>query len=267
MRRNLFLVALSVLTGAQGCSSPESPVLEIHYLGHASFLMAFPGGPTVLTDYGESDPWGLDSPVYPLGEVRPDIVTRSHDHLDHAGGTLPEGIPNLLLGDRAFDTDGLTVSPIPTFEGPLSEPDNHSFLFEFDGLRILHLGDCQGLMVALGEAASSPRARGEMEDRIQTLYPDRYDLVLLPIGFTRDILMEAAEFVALLDAGQVIPMHYWSPGDRDTFLGLLEGGSDARGRPYRTVPLPGPRWILDGNGPEGEVVVVGLVPGPPGSRP
>jgi len=227
--------------------------------------MAFPGGPTVLTDYGASNAWGLDSPIYPLGTVRPDVVTRSHDHLDHAGGTLPEGIPHLLMGEGTFETDGLTVTPIPTFEGPLSEPDNFSFLFEFGGRRILHLGDCQGLMIALGEAESSPLARDTVEDRIRHLYPERYDLVFLPIGFTRDILAEAAEFVTLLDAGYVIPMHYWSPADRDTFLGLLAGRTDVHGRPYRTVPISKPDWVLEGRALESEILLVGLTPGPPGT--
>lgn len=264
MRVRTSLLGLPLILAGTGCSRVGPPAVPLHYLGHASLLMEFPGGPTVLTDFGASNAWGLDSPIYPLGAIRPDIVTRSHDHLDHAGGTLPEGVPHLLLGEGTFEADGLTVTPIPTFEGPSSEPDNHSFLFQFAGRKILHLGDCQGLMTALGEAESSSSAREAMEGRIREMYPERYDLVLLPIGFTRDILREAAEFVTLLDAAYVIPMHYWSPEDRDAFLGLLEAKPDTLGRSYRTLPLPRPDWTLEGRPSQGEVLVVGLTPGPPG---
>ena len=36
----------------------------------------------------------------------------------------------------------------------------------------------------------------------------------------------------LLDARYVIPMHYWDPQDRDTFLAMLNGVADSHGRSY-----------------------------------
>jgi L-ascorbate metabolism protein UlaG (beta-lactamase superfamily) len=62
----------------------------VHYLGHAAFLLRLDNGVTVLTDHGESRAYGLDSPIYDIGALRPDVVTRSHDHADHAGRGLPE---------------------------------------------------------------------------------------------------------------------------------------------------------------------------------
>jgi hypothetical protein len=85
------------------------------------------------------------------------------------------------------------------------EPDNRSFLLEFAGRKILHLGECQGLMTALGEAESDLLAREAMEGR-----------------------------------------------------------TDGLGRSYRTLPLPKPAGILEGRPSQGEVLVVGLTPGPPG---
>jgi L-ascorbate metabolism protein UlaG (beta-lactamase superfamily) len=233
----------------------EEGEVVVHYLGHASFLLAFPHGPTVLTDYGESNAYGLDSPVFPLGHVRPDIVTLSHDHPDHAGGILPEPHGAVLRGASRHEEQGLTITPIPTHENDLEQPDNVSFLFEYGGVRILHLGDCQGLMTFM-EAAG-------VRDRIQTLYPDRYDLVLLPIGFVREILSQAAEFVTLLNADVIVPMHYWDPQDQERFLDIMRGMTDGGGRPYQVRPGGGAVLRVPSRGdPPPLVEVVGLTPGP-----
>ena len=176
MRARFLLAPLLLLLG---CQPPDEgsprPSITVHYLGHSAFLLGFGDGPTVLTDYGESNAYGLDSPVHPLGGLVPELVTLSHDHADHAGGELPDGVGTILRGERSLSAGGLTVTPIPTYEGSLEAPDNASFLFEFGGMKVLHLGDCQGLMVAADTTL------------IRSLYPDRYDLVLLPIGFVRDI--------------------------------------------------------------------------------
>jgi L-ascorbate metabolism protein UlaG (beta-lactamase superfamily) len=246
--------------GAAGCAAPPGPEVSVHYLGHASFLLTFDDTLQVLTDYGESNAYGLSSPVHPIGEARPQVVTLSHDHPDHAGGEPPPVYDTILRGQGTYRRGDLTITPIPTFEADLETPDNLSFLFEYRGLRILHLGDCQGLMMALGSGQLGIR------ERISRLYPGRYDLVLLPIGFVREILAEAAEFVALLDAGAVVPMHYWDPADRDTFLDLLEGQTDTRGRSYTTRREPGAIMrVAPGSSPPDYVEVMGLTPGPPDS--
>lgn len=312
-----------------GCAEKvPDPTVTVHYLGHASFLLRFGENPgeeaglgggameeewqepshgeaiTVLTDFGASRAYGLDSPIHPLGEARPDIATFSHAHEDHAGGVLPEGIPVILTGGGVPggahpDAPGgahpagphqegdLTITPIPTFEGSLEAPDNTSFLFEYRGLKILHLGDCQGLMAGLAEAgavhgavglaeartadAAAGAAAGAGEEtallraRIRNLYPGPYDLVLLPIGFVSDILAEAAEFASLLDARRIVPMHFWSPADRDTYLAMMEGGENAFGQVFRTRAEPGPVLRVEAWAEDPDVVeVIGLAPGPTG---
>lgn len=254
-----------LILGVSGClGAPENKgSVEVDYLGHASFLMTFPNGTTVLTDYGASRAWGLDSPVYPLGGVVPDYATLSHDHLDHGGGVFPEGVEVLRLGEPPPDLDGLSITFIPTFERQLSEADNASVLFKSAGMTILHLGDCQALMVALGQGPT----RASATDRIRQLYPDRYDLVFLPIGFTRDILTEAQLFLSLLDARQVIPMHFWTPTDLDRFLDLFGAGTGTLGREVNVLRVPGSRWTLEKGGEgRGGQLILGLSPGPPGTR-
>jgi L-ascorbate metabolism protein UlaG (beta-lactamase superfamily) len=239
----------------------------VHYLGHAAFILEFGDGTMVLTDYGESNAYGLDSPVHGLGGVVPDIVTQSHEHADHAGGEIPEGVATTLTGEEVFSSRGLTITPIPTHERSLTLADNSSFLFDYRGLKILHLGDCQGLMVALRGGVLGPGgsrySREQVGELIRSIYPDTYDLVLLPIGYTDNIVAEAAEFAGFLDARVMVPMHYWSEGEKTEFLERMGGRLDASGEPYdsretgratlRVVPTPD-----SGEGTQ----VLGLTPAP-----
>jgi len=251
------LVSGALLLLSVACAqAPERSLIRVHYLGHASFLFTLDNGLTVLTDYGESMAYGLNSPVYELGGARPDVVTLSHNHADHAGGALPEGVGPLITGAAGYESRGLTITPIPTFEQTLQTPDNTSYLFEYQGMKALHLGDCQALMTGLDEPG--------VTDRVNDLYPDTYDLVLLPIGYTRDILAEAAAFVKLLDAQYVIPMHYWDPQDRDTFLAMLDGAADSRERKYEVRGTSGAGFDLPGSSGDRRSVVqvIGLRPAP-----
>lgn len=300
LSRGSALTLVSAGLFLAGCGSPPPPALSVtvHYLGHSSFVLTFGDTLSVLTDYGESNAYGLDSPVHPLGELVPDLLTLSHRHADHAGGTLSPGLEPLVLSgeeilgrgaaggadERAFHLDDLTVTAIPTYEGSVTEgPDNTSFLFEYGGLRILHLGDCQGLMVALGKDAGgagvssngrggaqsldSRPAGGEAREAatrlIRALYPDHYDLVLLPIGFVSDILESAAEFVALVDADVIVPMHFWSPADRERFVALMDGTEGSTGRLFQGRAATGPTVrVAPGAGDGATTLVLGLIPGP-----
>lgn len=258
---SVLLAASLLLSG--GCAPP--PEVTVHYLGHSSFLLQFGDGPTVLTDYGESNAYGLDSPIHSLGEVIPEIVTVSHDHADHFGGELPPGIGTTLTGGEAFRSGKLTITPIPTFESSLVRPDNFSYLFEYRGLKVLHLGDCQGLMVALRGGALGEEgrrhSREEVAEIIRDLYPDSYDLVLLPIGFTQDIIPEAAEFAGYLDARTIVPMHFWSMEDRDAFLTRMADRKDSGDRPYSSRIVEDAGFQLTvGADPVVEVEVLGLTP-------
>lgn len=153
MRHAIATVAVgTLLLTTHACTpEPHPPSVHVHYVGHAAFLLTFDNGLTALTDFGESNAYGLDSPVHELGGVVPDVVTRSHDHADHAGGALPAGIGRLLTGGEGFAERGLTITPIGTYEGSLDASDNTSYLFEYGGLTILHLGDCQAL-IQIGRA-------------------------------------------------------------------------------------------------------------------
>ncbi len=245
--------ALAVGPRVAGSGSPAEAPVCLHYLGHAAFVLTLDDGTTVLMDYGQSRAYGLDSPVHPLGGLVPDIVTYSHDHPDHAGGRLPEGVGRVLRGPHDLTVGGLGIRTIPTFERSLEAADTNGFLFTYKGLRILHMGDCQALVEGV--------THEEVRQRIRALYPDAYDVVLVPIGFVRDILEPAAAFVGLLRARTIVPMHYWNPGDRDAFLELVDGRPGMDGRALQARLAGGP-VLCPSPGAAGGPDVVALDPAP-----
>ncbi|MBM4172675.1 MAG: hypothetical protein FJ214_12455, partial [Ignavibacteria bacterium] len=98
-----LLFALITISGIY----PQTPSVEIKYQGHASFLIKFDNGRTILTDYGISDvykEYGYESPIAKLNLV-PDIVTYSHKHQDHYGGVFPDSGSIKLIGPETVELD------------------------------------------------------------------------------------------------------------------------------------------------------------------
>jgi ankyrin repeat protein/L-ascorbate metabolism protein UlaG (beta-lactamase superfamily)/Tol biopolymer transport system component len=214
----------------------KNPVVCIHYLGHASFILEFDNGVTVLTDYGKSRSYGLDSPICGMGVLKPDVVTYSHQHEDHAGGVVPADISHVLKGGENLNLKGISISPIPTFERSLEKPDNFSYLFTYKGIKILHMGDCQALITGMDLDL--------VGKRVKQMYPDVYDLVMLPIGFVNDIVHPAAEFAVLLRAKRLIPMHYWSAEEKANFLSLIKDKKNDVGIAYSIDKVNGAKVCL-----------------------
>jgi len=217
-------------------SHSESPVVYVHYLGHASFIFEFDNGVTILTDYGKSHSYELDSPIFGLGELKPDVVTYSHQHEDHAGGVVPADIAHVLNEGKSLYLKGINITPIPTFERSLEQPDNFSYLFSYKGIKILHMGDCQGLIMGMKQE--------DTRECIKQMYPDDYDLVLLPIGYVTDIVNPAVEFTALIQAKRLIPMHYWSKEEKQRFLSLMREKKGETGVSHEVVDSDSARLCL-----------------------
>jgi len=214
---------------------PE-PTVRIHYLGHASFFFEFDNGLTVLTDYGQSNAFGLDSPIYDLVGIVPDIVTFSHAHPDHhrPGVTFDES--QVLNGTESLSLDGLEITPIRTSEASIFAPDNSSYLFTYKGLKILHLADAQAYITQIDQPA--------VREQVKQLYPDRYDLLLMTIQGVTEFIPQAETFVNLLQPLRVIPMHYWSPAYKADFLAYLETQNQQAGKHYVIQEIGGPNYEL-----------------------
>ena len=238
-----------------GSSPGTTPGADIfvHYLGHASFVLQFDNGVSILTDYGTSYSYGLDSPIYDLEGFHPTIVIYSHQDADHYRGASFEGA-QVLTGQGRLSLSGITIDSYPVTER--TPGDNASFLIGYRGFNILHLGDAQGDIARIQHP--------ETRKRLKALLPADVDLLLLPIGWTRTIIEEAEATLDLLAPKRAIPMHYWSPQEKDAFLTHLERRNEIAGeRRYHLHRLDRAQLAISSSETEVEPIrVFSLEPAP-----
>ena len=162
----------------------------ITYYGHALFTLETASGSTLVTDPYDA------SVGYSMGTLAGDVVTVSHEHHDHNNVALVEGSPAVLRGDGVFlPLDGVRITGIPAFhDDSMGTHRGHNtlFLFEAEGLRVLHLGD-------LGHLLS--------EEVCRSLRP--VDVLMVPVGgyYTIDA-NQAEQVIQALSPRIIIPMHY-----------------------------------------------------------
>lgn len=220
--------------------------MRVQWHGQSAFALSADGLDVVIDPFGpmEGAPVRFDYP--PMDGVRADLVLVTHEHGDHNRVDVVAGDP-LVLRAAA----GRFPSPAGEVLGVASEHDdvagtargaNVLFALQLDGLRVVHLGD-------LGQTA----LRAEQERAL-----GRPDLLFVPVGGgpTMDAA-RAAEVVARLRPGWVVPMHYRTPAvdflePADAFLERYERVQRLDGPAFDTAKLPAP----DG----GPVVVVPAAP-------
>ncbi|MHB8060321.1 MAG: MBL fold metallo-hydrolase [Gaiellaceae bacterium] len=234
---------------------PEDPLLRLHYLGHSSFVLRFADGVSVLTDYGRSNAFGLGSPIHNLGDLQPDVVLYSHHDDDHDRGDEFPGA-TILDGTHLHEEvgiDGIVFEPIKTREN--TPGDNTSFLIEFENLRILFAGDCQGEIEAVDQPVE--------KERLETLFPGRIDLLFLPIDWTHPITAQAVAFVELVQPHSVIPMHYWSEQAKSDFLSALAEKNSPAEKLFLIEKPGGADYVIEKIGRDDAAIkVIDLEPAP-----
>ena len=163
--------------------------MTLEWLGHSCFLMTTHAGTKALMDpYGKF--FGYTTPT-----LAADLVTSSHDHLDHnkvaaAGpGALAVRTPGLVT------VKDLRLRGVPAWHdgkhGARNGP-NIIFIFEADGLRVCHCGDL-----------------GHELDAKQLKEIGGVDVLLVPCGgFASAGSALAARLVRQLGPAIAIPMHY-----------------------------------------------------------
>lgn len=166
--------------------------MKITYLGHASFLLETAAGTRIVTD-----PYAQDILQHPV--VKAHVVTTSHEHHDHCDFSQVKGDYVIVNSTKTTIFQDVKISCVPCWHDEVQgqkRGHNRAYIFEADGLKIVHLGD-------LGEAptpALMDACRGA-------------DVLLIPIGGTYTLTgPQAAEAVKALQPKLTVPMHYRCPG-------------------------------------------------------
>lgn len=165
--------------------------MDITWYGHSCFRITERNRIAIVTDpYSESI--GL-----PLPKLKADVVTISHDEPGHNYVAAVKGEPHVLTGAGEYEIGGVFITGIPMhFIEDGAARYNVGYLFEYDSLTVLHLGDLahipdQSVVETLGEV----------------------NVLLVPVGGGKGLrASQAAEVVALIEPHFIVPMHYAIPG-------------------------------------------------------
>lgn len=231
----------SMLTMTPSPTEPEpadsaGPV-SIRFLGRSSFLIVAPDGQRFVTD-----PFYQLPIPFPEG-IEADAVVISHAHIDHFAYWLVEGNPVVVMGEESWQFGLTTITGYPSRHGEYGDGqtgDNTIFVFQIGDVKLVHLGDF-----------------GEIEDDAVYDAIRDADVVFVPIseiaGIPQHTIMP---FMEEINAGTVVPMHWFYPGEGATGGTLRSFRSRAAdktdvidmdellvepGMPYQVVVLP--EWL------------------------
>ena len=166
--------------------------MEISWYGHSCFRISERGRITVVTD-----PYSEEIGLPELKQLKGDVVTISHDVLGHNNRAAVKGEPYILSGPGEYEIGNVFISGFsmhdPNAESPI---ENVVYLFEYDNLTVLHLGDL---------------AHVPEQSLIEAM--PAVNVLLVPVGGGKGLnANQAADVVALIEPHYVVPMHYALPG-------------------------------------------------------
>ncbi len=172
--------------------------MEITWYGHSCFRMTERGLATVVTDPYDHKQVGYD----PL-KLKADIVTISHNTPGHNHLSAVKGENRVIDGPGEYEIGGVFITGIQTnghSKKDTNEPRNTLFLFDFNGVTVLHLGDLN---------------RVPSQTEVEDLGP--IHVALVPVGAGGGLnAIKATEVISLLEPNIVIPMHYATPASTAT---------------------------------------------------
>ncbi len=176
--------------------------MEITWYGHSCFKLTERGLASVVTDPYDSKQIGYE----PL-KLKADIVTVSHDTPGHNNVAAIKGDAHVIDGPGEFEIGGVFITGIQT-NGHIKKGDNEIrntlYLFDFNGINVLHLGDLDRIP-----------SQSEVEDF------GPIHVALVPVGGGGGLnALKATEIISLLEPNIVIPMHYATPATGNTALKL-----------------------------------------------
>jgi L-ascorbate metabolism protein UlaG (beta-lactamase superfamily) len=248
MRRVLVALALLLALAPLGRTEDggkETKDVAVRWFGQACFELRFPTGLTVLCD--PFDAAKIGKYVFPR-EVKPDLVTISHEHSDHSNDKEVTGSPEVLRGLTSADAKthdwkkhdvvrkGVHVRTVGVYHDEKEGAErgkNTVFVFEPETKgafpTIAHFGD-------LGHVLT--------DEQVKAIGP--VDAILIPVGGGYTIGAEGAKKVIeqLKPRILIIPMHYKTDAldpriplaPVDPFVKLFEGRVQKADGNETTVP-------------------------------
>lgn len=181
--------------------------MDIVYLGHSSFRLK---GRTasLVTDPFDPSYVGLKFP-----RVSADIITISHDHIDHNKKELVDEVKKVISGPGEYEIMEVSIIGIATFHDAkkgVERGKNTIYVVEIDGIRIAHLGD-------LGHKLNEKTFEGIGE----------IDVLMIPVGGEYTVgPSEAVQIMQMIEPSITIPMHYFVEGMNKEKFGKLSKVED-----------------------------------------
>jgi L-ascorbate metabolism protein UlaG (beta-lactamase superfamily) len=167
--------------------------MEIVWYGHSCFRLTERGMAAVVTD-----PFDAEAVGYEPLKLKADIVTVSHDAPGHNNLNAVKGYGHAITGPGEFEIGGVFVTGVQTDgqgKKAADKPRNTLYVFDYDGLTVVHLGDLRSVPT---------------QAEIEAL--GNVNVALVPVGGGGGLnAAKAAEIVSLLEPNIVIPMHYQTP--------------------------------------------------------
>lgn len=171
--------------------------MNIHWYGHAAFLIETGGRRIILDPFRSPDSGGY-API----DDRADVVVVSHEndrYHSHLGQILGpfEVVRALELPDGGREVQGVRFEAIPVFESPEKRAGDEVTIVHFraEGLRVVFLGD-------LGHAL----------DESELALIRAADVLLVPAGGPPTIDYPlVAPLLEAIRPRVVVPMHYKTP--------------------------------------------------------
>jgi L-ascorbate metabolism protein UlaG (beta-lactamase superfamily) len=225
------IILFSVLTTCLFAQHSDQPTIT--WYGHSCFLITTSQNTKILTD--PVDKWNCCIPK----DCIPDVVTVSHNHADHNAVKAVSGKPKLIFGIdkngrqpfQKFVQADENVKDVKIYNVSSNHfPPKHSpalnsiFIFEFDGIRIAHLGDI-GLVMT--------------EAQVKKIGP--IDILMIPVGGEYTVSLAEVDkiIMQLRPRMAVIPMHYktdtihFLPHSVDDFIRGKDNVERIAGNTYR----------------------------------
>ena len=167
--------------------------MEITWFGHSCFRITERNLATVVTDPYDHRAYGYESL-----KLKADIVTVSHDAPGHNFLSAVKGDYFPIKGPGEFEIGGVFITGLQTnVHGKKTDVEfrNTMYVFEYNGLNVVHLGDIN---------------RVPTQTEVESLGP--VHVILVPVGGGKSLnAAKASEIISLLEPNIVIPMHYALP--------------------------------------------------------